>query len=70
MDALKEIHRAMKRHSALGLVWNAEDYNSPRDHKASTAWEQKLQDLTFRIVKEFASSTQAFAGTNVADFVP
>ncbi|CAK4034495.1 2-heptaprenyl-1 4-naphthoquinone methyltransferase like [Lecanosticta acicola] len=52
MRALKEIHRILKRHSALGLTWNAEDYNSPHDHKASTAWEQKLQDLTFRIAKE------------------
>lgn len=60
MDALKEIHRVMKRHSSLGLVWNAEDYNSPRDHKASTAWEQKLQDLTFRIVKESGDQEPRF----------
>ena len=52
MTALKEIHRVLARHSALGLVWNVEDYNNARDHKASTAWEGKLHDLTWKVSEE------------------
>ncbi|EME39647.1 hypothetical protein DOTSEDRAFT_28772 [Dothistroma septosporum NZE10] len=52
MTALKEIHRVMARHSALGLVWNVEDYNNARNHKASTAWEARLHDLTWKISEE------------------
>lgn len=27
------------------MVWNIEDYNAPRDHEASTAWEAKAHEL-------------------------
>lgn len=29
------------------MIWNIEDYNAPRDHKATTPWEAKAQDLTW-----------------------
>ncbi|KAL1304954.1 hypothetical protein AAFC00_003864 [Neodothiora populina] len=45
MDSLKEIHRVLQPHGAFGAIWNVEDYNAPRSHKASTTWESKLQDL-------------------------
>lgn len=52
MTALKEIYRVMQRHAALGLIWNAEDWNAPRDHKASTPWEAKIHQLTANVVKK------------------
>ena len=27
------------------MVWNVEDYNSPRERKVTTAWEGKARDL-------------------------
>nr|POE63355.1 putative methyltransferase-like c25b8.10 [Quercus suber] len=45
MDSLREIHRVLKPHGCLGLIWNIESYNAPRDHKASTTWEAKAHDL-------------------------
>ena len=29
------------------MIWNIEDYNSPKDHKPTTEWEQKAQALTW-----------------------
>ena len=52
MDALKEIHRVLQPHGVLGLVWNIEDYNAPRDHAASSAWEATAQDLIWSIAEE------------------
>ncbi|KAI5358642.1 putative methyltransferase type 11, S-adenosyl-L-methionine-dependent methyltransferase [Septoria linicola] len=52
MDSLKEIHRVLQPHGALGLVWNVEDYNAPRDHKASSEWEAKVHDLTWSVAEE------------------
>jgi len=45
--AIKEIHRVLKPHGCLGMIWNIEDYNGPRDYKASTPWEGKARDLTW-----------------------
>ncbi|WPH03661.1 putative 2-heptaprenyl-1,4-naphthoquinone methyltransferase [Acrodontium crateriforme] len=47
MPALKEIYRVLKPHGSLGMIWNIEDYNAPRGHKATTSWEAKVQDLTW-----------------------
>lgn len=44
---MKEIHRVLRPHGALGMIWNIEDYNAPRNHKATTPWEAKVQDLTW-----------------------
>ncbi|KAK4615926.1 hypothetical protein CLAFUW4_10116 [Fulvia fulva] len=60
MTALKEIHRVLARHSALGLVWNVEDYNNARDHKASTPWEARLHDLTWKVAEEVGDEVPRF----------
>ncbi|KAJ8069608.1 hypothetical protein OCU04_000046 [Sclerotinia nivalis] len=45
-ESLKEIHRVLRPGGALGLIWNIEDYNSPRDGRATiTKWEQVLKDI-------------------------
>jgi len=46
-ETLKELHRVLKPHGALGLIWNIEDYNAPGGHEAATPWEGKIQDLTW-----------------------
>ncbi|KAI6379121.1 hypothetical protein MCOR25_002100 [Pyricularia grisea] len=43
--ALEEIARVLKPMAVLGMIWNVEDYNKPKDWKASTKWEQKLNDM-------------------------
>lgn len=60
MPALREIHRVLKRHGGLGLVWNAEDYNSPRGHKASTSGEAALQELVLKVVDEAGDQEPRF----------
>lgn len=60
ISALREIHRVLKRHGGLGLVWNAEDYNSPRDHKASTPGEAALQQLLLKVVTEAGDQEPRF----------
>ncbi|TDZ34890.1 putative methyltransferase-like [Colletotrichum sidae] len=51
-DALKEIHRILKPTAVLGLIWNIEDYNKPKHWKASTAWEQSLNELVFTLADD------------------
>jgi len=46
-SSLQEIHRVLDAHGVLGMIWNIEDYNAPKNHKATTSWEQKIQDLTW-----------------------
>lgn len=45
--ALEEIHRVLRPHGVLGMIWNIEDWNAPRSHQATTTWEAKVQDLTW-----------------------
>lgn len=52
MDALREIHRILAPHGSLALVWNAEDYNSPQHHKASSAWEAQAHELVWQVSEE------------------
>lgn len=47
MSSLEEIHRVLGTHGVLGMIWNIEDYNAPKKHKAATAYEQKIHDLTW-----------------------
>ncbi|KAF2435033.1 S-adenosyl-L-methionine-dependent methyltransferase [Tothia fuscella] len=47
LDSLKEIHRVLKPDGTLGMIWNVEDYNQCRDHKSTTTWESKLQDMVW-----------------------
>lgn len=44
MESLREIHRVLRPHGCLGMIWNAEDYNRNQEHKATTTWEQTMQD--------------------------
>lgn len=60
MDALKEIHRVLKPHGVLGLVWNSEDYNAPRDHKASTQWEAVAHNLTWSVADDSGDDVPRF----------
>ncbi|OLN95943.1 putative methyltransferase C25B8.09 [Colletotrichum chlorophyti] len=48
-ESLKEIHRVLKPTAVLGLIWNIEDYNKPQSWKASTPWEQSLNELVFSL---------------------
>ncbi|KAK5173685.1 uncharacterized protein LTR77_002366 [Saxophila tyrrhenica] len=49
MDALREIHRVLKRHAGFGMVWNVDDYNAPQSHPATTNYESALQSLTWSL---------------------
>ncbi|KAH7417217.1 methyltransferase [Cadophora sp. MPI-SDFR-AT-0126] len=44
-SSLREIHRVLRPGAAFGVIWNIDDYNAPKDHTATTPWEQKLKDL-------------------------
>jgi len=44
MESLRELHRVLRPHGCLGMIWNVEDYNQHQDHKATTTWEQTMQD--------------------------
>ncbi|TEY78383.1 hypothetical protein BOTCAL_0049g00250 [Botryotinia calthae] len=45
-ESLKEIHRALRPGGVFGIIWNIEDYNSPRDGRTTTTeWEQVLKDI-------------------------
>ncbi|KAI1775633.1 S-adenosyl-L-methionine-dependent methyltransferase [Hypoxylon cercidicola] len=44
-EALKEIERVLRPGAVFGGIWNIEDYNKPKDWKATTKWEQKLNDF-------------------------
>lgn len=44
-EALKEIQRVLRPGAVLGGIWNVEDYNKPQSWKATTKWEQKLNDF-------------------------
>ena len=41
------MHRALRPGAVLGLIWNVEDYNAPRDWAATTAWEAGLKALVW-----------------------
>lgn len=43
---LQTLHSALQPHGTLGLIWNAETYNSPRSHTPPTTWEAALQAHT------------------------
>ncbi|CAD0111856.1 unnamed protein product, partial [Aureobasidium uvarum] len=45
LESLEEINRVLQPHGAFGVIWNIEDYNAPKSHAATTAWEQEIQDL-------------------------
>jgi len=45
LDSLREFHRVLCPGTAVGLIWNVEDYNAPQSWTSTTNWEQKLNDL-------------------------
>ncbi|KAF2209918.1 hypothetical protein CERZMDRAFT_60985 [Cercospora zeae-maydis SCOH1-5] len=60
MDSLREIHRVLQPHGTLGLIWNIETYNAPRDHEAPSAWEAKLHDLNWAVAEEAGDKEPRF----------
>ncbi|KAI1504294.1 methyltransferase domain-containing protein [Biscogniauxia marginata] len=48
-EALKEIHRVLRPGAVFGAIWNIEDYNKPVAWKATTKWEQKLNDFLWSL---------------------
>ncbi|KAK7924479.1 methyltransferase [Apiospora marii] len=48
-ESLHEIHRVLRPGAVLGMIWNIEDYNAPREWESSTKWEQKLNDLIWSL---------------------
>ncbi|KXT06260.1 hypothetical protein AC578_9117 [Pseudocercospora eumusae] len=60
MSALKEIHRVLQPHGALGLVWNVEDYNNSKEHEASSEWERRAKDLTWQVSEEVGDEEPRF----------
>ncbi|KAI2638202.1 S-adenosyl-L-methionine-dependent methyltransferase [Xylaria nigripes] len=55
-EALKEIHRVIRPGALLGMIWNVDDYNKPRDWPATTTWERKLNEF----ILEFDDSLPRF----------
>ncbi|KAK5943389.1 hypothetical protein PMZ80_004396 [Knufia obscura] len=45
MDALREIHRVLKPTAVLGLIWNIEDYNAPKDWQIHEGWQSTMRDV-------------------------
>ncbi|KAK9775779.1 putative Methyltransferase [Seiridium cardinale] len=48
-DALREMHRVLRPGAVLGMIWNIEDYNKPKEWETSTKWEQKLNDFVWSL---------------------
>ncbi|KAK0672808.1 S-adenosyl-L-methionine-dependent methyltransferase [Cercophora samala] len=46
---VREAHRILKSGQGLGAIWNIEDYNKPRNWKATTEWEEKLNSWIYSI---------------------
>ncbi|TQS33394.1 hypothetical protein Golomagni_06263 [Golovinomyces magnicellulatus] len=44
-DALKEIHRVLQPNGSLGMIWNIEDFNQPREWEPSSPWEGKVKEM-------------------------
>lgn len=49
MDALREIHRVLRPTSVLGLIWNIEDYNAPKDWDIHQGWETTMRDVMWSL---------------------
>ncbi|KAF2794036.1 methyltransferase domain-containing protein [Melanomma pulvis-pyrius CBS 109.77] len=47
--SLMEIHRVLKPGGVLGMIWNVEDYNSPRSYPTTSSWESKIRDHLFSL---------------------
>lgn len=49
METLKEIHRVLKPTSVLGLIWNIEDYNAPKEWDIHQGWETTMRDVMWSL---------------------
>lgn len=49
MDALREIHRVLKPTAVLGLIWNIEDYNAPKEWDIHPGWESTMRDVMWSL---------------------
>ncbi|KAF2710288.1 methyltransferase domain-containing protein [Pleomassaria siparia CBS 279.74] len=47
--SLKEIHRVLRPAGVLGMIWNAEDYNTPRSYSVTSVWESRIRDHLFSL---------------------
>lgn len=47
--SLREICRVLKPNGGLGLIWNMEDYNSPRSLQVQTEWEEELREIIWAL---------------------
>lgn len=45
METLKEIHRVLKPTAVLGMIWNIEDYNAPKEWNIHEGWESTMRDV-------------------------
>ncbi|KAK4671485.1 hypothetical protein QC764_606275 [Podospora pseudoanserina] len=49
VQSLSEICRVLKPRGSLGLIWNVEDYNSPRSFQVQTKWEEQLREIIWAL---------------------
>jgi ubiquinone/menaquinone biosynthesis C-methylase UbiE len=49
LESLKEIHRVLKPVGVFGMIWNVEDYNTPRSSNTVGSWEAQLRDHLFAL---------------------
>lgn len=49
MDALKEIHRVLRPTAVLGLIWNIEDYNAPKEWDVQQSWANTMRDVMWSL---------------------
>lgn len=49
MNALKEIARVLKPAGSLGMVWNIDDYNSPRSWDVHAGWDSEVRELVWTL---------------------
>ncbi|GKT89721.1 methyltransferase protein [Colletotrichum tofieldiae] len=66
-ESLQEIHRVLKPTAVLGLIWNIEDYNKPQHWKASTPWENALNELVFSLGSDGQPRFRDFVWKDVFD---
>ncbi|KIW26196.1 uncharacterized protein PV07_09310 [Cladophialophora immunda] len=45
MDALKEIARTLRPAGVFGMIWNIDDYNTPKSWTIHRGWEQAMRDV-------------------------
>ncbi|KAK0387561.1 hypothetical protein NLU13_3807 [Sarocladium strictum] len=51
-EALAEIHRVLKPGAKLGLIWNIDEYNRPKDWPATTQWEKAMGDYVHTLAAD------------------